>query len=90
MNRKNILQPVSPRDTTIVPPGDSLRLPLPYAAAIPAARTFVADRRADGAKTSPLPDFFIGAYPEVENLTLLTRDTTRYRTYFPNVRLICP
>ena len=77
-------------DTTIVPRGDFLRLPLPYATAIPAARTFSAYRRTGSAMTSPLPDFFIGAHAEVENLTLLTRDATRYRTYFPNVRLICP
>ena len=77
-------------DATIVPAGDFLRLPLPYAAAIPAARAFAAYRRAGGAKTSPLPDFFIGAHAEVENLTLLSRDATRYRTYFPNVRLTCP
>ena len=77
-------------DATIVPPGDFLRFPLPYAAATPAARAFAAYRRVGGAKTSSQPDFFIGAHAEVENLTLLTRDATRYRTYFPNVRLICP
>ena len=77
-------------DTAIVPPGNFHRLPLPYAAAVPAARAFAAYRQAGGAKTSPLPDFFVGAHAEVENLTLLTRDPARYRTYFPNVRLICP
>ena len=81
---------VADLDTVIVPPGDFQRLPLPYAAAVPAARAFAAYRQAGGAKTSPLPDFLVGAHAEVENLTLLTRDPTRYRTYFPNVRLICP
>jgi len=81
---------VADLDTVIVPPGNFHRLALPYAAAIPAARTFAAYRRAGGAKTSPLPDFFVGAHAEVENLLLLTRDPSRYRTYFPSVRLICP
>jgi len=81
---------VADLDTAIVPPGAFHLLPLPYAAAVPAARAFAAYRQAGGAKTSPLPDFFVGAHAEVENLTLLTRDPTRYRTYFPNVRLICP
>jgi predicted nucleic acid-binding protein len=43
-----------------------------------------------GRKASPLPDFYIGAHAAVADLTLLTRDPTRYRTYFPKLRLIAP
>jgi len=69
---------------------DLQRLPLPYEAGFVAAQAFMAYRRGDGAKRSPLPDFYIGAHAQVENLRLLTRDTTRYRTYFPKVTLIVP
>jgi len=43
-----------------------------------------------GTKSSPLPDFFIGAHVSVENFNLITRDTTKYKTYFPQVKLIHP
>ena len=66
------------------------RLPLPYAAGWSAAQAFSKYRRAGGAKTSPLPDFYIGAHAEVENRTLVTRDSARYRTYFPTIVLITP
>ena len=66
------------------------RLPLPYAAGWIAAQAFLRYRRSGGAKTSPLPDFYIGAHAEVEGHTLVTRDAARYRTYFPNVLLIAP
>ena len=66
------------------------RLPLPYQAGWFAAQAFIRYRRAGGARHAPLPDFYIGAHAEVENWTLVTRDPVRYRTYFPNVRLITP
>ena len=66
------------------------RLPLPYAAGWLAAQAFLKYRRSGGVKTSPLPDFYIGAHAEVEGWTLVTRDAARYRTYFPSVPLIDP
>jgi predicted nucleic acid-binding protein len=66
------------------------RLPLPYPAGWLAAQAFVKYRRSGGVRTSPLPDFYIGAHAEVEQLTLITRDPTRCRTYFPNVLIIAP
>ncbi len=77
-------------DVNLVPPTTFKRLPLPYAAAFPASRAFLAYRKAGGTRTAPLPDFFIGAHAEVEGHRILTRDPSRYRKHFPNVKLICP
>ena len=77
-------------DSKLLPPDLIIRLPLPYSAAFPAARAFMAYRKSGGSKTSPLPDFYIGAHAEAESLPLLTRDPVRYRTYFPQVQLITP
>lgn len=66
------------------------RLPLPYALGWKTAQAYLRYRRLGGVKTTPLPDFFIGAHAEVEKLTLVTRDASRYRTYFPGVSLIAP
>ena len=63
---------------------------IPKAALFPAAQAFLSYRRRGGAKTSPLPDFFIGAHAETEGWRLVTRDPARFRTYFPSVPLICP
>ena len=38
----------------------------------------------------PRVDFDIGAHAEADNLTLLTRDAGRYRSYFPSVTLATP
>lgn len=66
------------------------RLPLPYEAGFVAGRAFVEYRRRGGLRTSPLPDFYIGAHAAVSGLSLLTRDARRYAGYFPTVRLISP
>jgi len=66
------------------------RLPLPLEAAFLAGKAFVQYRRNGGHRNSTLPDFFIGAHAAISGLTLLTRDATRYRTYFPTVTLFTP
>jgi hypothetical protein len=63
---------------------------LPYEAAFLAGKCFLKYRKSGGARTSPLPDFYIGAHAAVAGYRLLTRDANRYRTYFPDLELICP
>lgn len=73
-----------------LPPDVFLRQPLPWEAGFLAGKAFVNYRRAKGARTSPLPDFYIGAHAAIEDMALLTRDAKRYRTHYPKLRLICP
>lgn len=73
-----------------LPEPDWSRLPLPWPAGFLAGRCFVDYRRRGGQRTSPLPDFYIGAHAAVDDLVLVTRDATRFRTYFPRVRLVAP
>lgn len=63
---------------------------LPWEAAFLAGKTYLAYRRRGGERRSPLPDFYIGAHAAVRGMTLLTRDPTRYRSYFPTITLIAP
>lgn len=63
---------------------------LPYEAAFLAGKCFLSYRQRGGAKTSPLPDFLIGAHAAIAGYELMTRDATRYRTYFPTLRLLAP
>lgn len=66
------------------------RLPLPWEAAFLAGKCFLTYRRQGGSRTSPLPDFYIGAHAAVRNMTLVTRDASRYRTYFPSLKIVAP
>jgi predicted nucleic acid-binding protein len=63
---------------------------IPFDAAFLAGKAFLAYRRRGGARVSLLPDFLIGAHAAVLGYRLLTRDTARYRTYFPLLGLIAP
>jgi predicted nucleic acid-binding protein len=73
-----------------VPADDFQREVLPYEAGFLAGKAFLAYRMRGGQKRSPLPDFYIRAHSAVRGYRLLTRDATRYRTYFPIVTLIAP
>lgn len=73
-----------------LPQDDFVRVPLPWSAAFLAGKSFLNYRKRGGAKRSPLPDFYIGAHAAVSKFALLTRDATRYRTYFPTVELVVP
>ena len=63
---------------------------IPREALFLAGKVFLQYKRNQGVKLSPLPDFYIGAHAAVLDLTLVTRDVARYRTYFPTVKLIGP
>jgi predicted nucleic acid-binding protein len=63
---------------------------IPREALFLAGKAFFAYGRRRGAKRSVLPDFYIGAHAAVQGFAILTRDVTRYRSYFPSVRLISP
>lgn len=65
-------------------------LPLPTSSAFIAGKAFLQYRKKSKSKSSPLPDFFIGAHAQVESMILITRDEKRYRNYFPDVQLISP
>jgi predicted nucleic acid-binding protein len=91
-----ILAEISPRferaaDLEAVLAGLPLvRQALPWDAAFLAGQAFKIYRQAQGAKTSPMPDFYIGAHALVNGLQLLTRDAARYRSYFPKLPIVSP
>jgi len=73
-----------------LPPEFFRRDPLPWEAGFLAGKCFVKYRRSGGRRRSPLPDFYIGAHAAIGGIALLTRDTNRYKTYFPKLGLISP
>ena len=65
--------------------------PIPREALFLAGKAFLTYRRSrKGTKESVLPDFYIGAHAAVGGIAILTRDVSRYRSYFPTVELIAP
>ena len=81
--RKEILDQEVPEDVFI-------RENIPWNAAFLAGKVYVDYRQRGGQRRSPLPDFFIGAHAAVAGLRLLSRDASRYRSYFPGVDLVAP
>lgn len=63
---------------------------IPREALFLAGKAFLQYRRRKGSKLGVLPDFYIGAHSAVMQWPLLTRDASRYRSYFPTVRLLAP
>lgn len=64
--------------------------PMPRAALFLAGKAFRIYRNRGGRREGVLSDFFIGAQASILDIPILTRDTRRYRSYFPGVRLISP
>lgn len=69
---------------------ETLRTPLPWAAASLTAAAYTMYRRRGGSKHKPLPDFYIGAHAAVSNLSVLTRDAKPYKSYFAKLKVIAP
>ncbi len=65
-------------------------LEIPREALFLTGKAFLKYRKNKGTKNSPLPDFFIGAHTTVSSFDLITRDIRKFRTYFPQVKLIHP
>ncbi len=65
-------------------------MPMPKEALFLAGKAFLQYKSNNGTKNSVLPDLFIGAHASVLGIPLITRDTSRYKTYFPKLRLITP
>ena len=65
-------------------------LEMPREALFLTGKVFLQYRRNKGKKKSPLPDFFIGAHATVSQFELITRDSAKYNTYYPQLKLIKP
>ena len=65
-------------------------LEIPREALFLTGKVFLKYRKNKGTKSAPLPDFFIGSHASVSNFDLITRDRAKYKTYFPQIKLIHP
>ena len=73
-----------------LPSGIFRKNPLPWEAAFLAGKSFLHYRKSGGKSLLPLPDFFIGAHALIEDFVLLTRDTNRFKHYYPSLKMIAP
>jgi len=65
-------------------------LEIPREALFLAGKIFLNYRKSKGTKHTTLPDFYIGAHAIVSTFDLITRDISKFQTYFPNLNLISP
>lgn len=65
-------------------------LDIPFDVAFNVSRTFKKYRKNKGNRKSPMPDFYIGEHAQFLNVPLVTRNTARYKTYQPKLKLIVP
>jgi predicted nucleic acid-binding protein len=63
---------------------------IPRPALFLAAKAFARYRQRGGSRQQVLPDFFIGAHATVQGWPLLTRDASRFRSYFPGLVVLAP
>ena len=63
---------------------------IPRPALFLAAKAYAQYRKRGGTRLQVLPNFFIGAHAAVERWPLLTRDASRFRTYFPTLEVLAP
>ena len=65
-------------------------LEIPREALFLAGKVFLNYRKSKGTKLTTLPDFYLGAHAIVSTFDLITRDISKFKTYFPNLNLIYP
>ncbi|MCF6317928.1 MAG: type II toxin-antitoxin system VapC family toxin [Proteobacteria bacterium] len=63
---------------------------MPREALFLTGKAFIKYRKNKDTKNSPLPGFFIGAHATISKFNIITRDLAKYKTYFPQVKLIHP
>ena len=63
---------------------------IPWEAAFRAGQAQNQYRLAGGVRDRVLADFLIGAHAATRGYAILTRDQSRYRTYFPDIDIIAP